>query len=155
MSYHWPAQDIDLEYFSPDEFNHPELLEVTFLRDLDTLRMRCGFPLRVTSDGRTLEELENLYAKEIAKGLPWPAESSHVALDGHLVRACDLKPVWTKGAARTLDEMELELTYQVLKLWKEGRWPHLGLGIETGHWHVDDTPRLGSKRPSFWVAISR
>jgi len=79
-------------------------------------------------------------------------------MDDTLVRAVDIEPALPKsgdGSDLPLEQRELELTYQILHMWKEGRWPRLGLGIETGHWHIDDTPRLGSKRPAFWVAVSR
>ena len=155
MANFWPTQGIDLEFFSPHEFDHPELMDGNFLRDLDTLRMRCGFGLRINDDARTREDLERIYAKEIAKGQSYPSESSHVEVPDVLVRAADLEPIWNADDGRTLDEMELDLLEEILRFRKEGRWPHLGLGCETGHFHIDDTPRLGPKRPAYWVAVSR
>ena len=120
--------------------------------------MRCGFPLKITDDARNQEDLNRIYAREIAKGQPYPTTSSHLHLGDILVRSVDIKPAIPNsndGSALSLEERELELSYQVLKLWKDGKWPKLGFGIETGHFHIDDTPRLGAKRPAFWVAVSR
>lgn len=160
MSYTWSWQGIELEHFSPDEFHRPELMDASYLRDLDRLRMRCGFPITINDDARNLEDLERIYAKEIAKGLPYPTDSAHLWLEEEdiKVRATDLEPSVPRpndGSELTLQERELELLYQILRLWKEGRWPKLGLGIETGHVHADDTPRLGARRPAHWVAVSR
>jgi hypothetical protein len=158
MSYRWPVQRISLEHFSPAEFDHHELMDPDFLKDLDTLRMRCGFPIDITDDARTTAEHERLYEREIAKGQHYPKESPHLSLDKILVRCADMKPTAPSpkdGCVLSLEERELRFTYEVLRLHLEGRWKYLGLGIETKHWHVDDTPRLGSKRPAFWVAASR
>ena len=155
--YEWPG-GFRLQYFGPTEFDRPELMDRDFLRELDRLRERCGFPLRINDDARNTEDLERIYAKEIAKGESYPKTSSHLHMDDTLVRAVDVEPALPKsgdGSDLPLEQREMELTYQILHMWKEGRWPRLGLGIETGHWHIDDTPRLGSKRPAFWVAVSR
>ena len=155
--YEWPG-GFRLQYFGPTEFDRPELMDRDFLRELDRLRERCGFPLTINDDARNTEDLERIYAKEIAKGEGYPKPSSHLHMDDTLVRAVDIEPALPKsgdGSDLPLEQRELELTYQILHMWKEGRWPRLGLGIETGHWHIDDTPRLGSKRPAFWVAVSR
>ncbi len=166
MSYKWKWQGIELDYFSPREFDHPELMDGDFLLDADELRRRCGFPLTVNDDARTQEDLERIYAKEIAKGQSYPTDSAHLFVDGEdaedgnpiPVRALDLEPSVPRdgdGSELTLDERELDLLYEIGRMRKEGRWPKLGLGIETGHFHVDDTPRLGLRRPNFWVAVSR
>lgn len=157
MSHIWEKQGVTLEHFSPTEFDHPDLMDGGFLRDLDTLRMRCGFGLTIHDDARTQEELDVLYARELAKGLPIP-DSAHLVKPGILVRAVDLTPTLPHpgdGCALSLEERELKLTYEIVRMKEEGRWKYLGLGIETAHWHVDDTPRLASKRPAFWVAVSR
>ncbi len=154
MAYEWP-QGFRAEFFSPKEFDHPDLMDPSFIRDLDTLRMRCGFPITVNDDARTTEEHEHLYRMEISKGEAYPEDSSHLECEEG-VRAGDIEPSppkATDGCDLNLNERELEINFQILRLYKEGRWKHLGLGIETGHFHVDDTPRLS--RPSFWVAVSR
>ena len=156
MPYDWP-HGFSLEFFSPSEFDHPELMDQLFLKDLDRLRMRCGFPLKINDDARTQEDLERIYAKEIAKGQSYPKTSSHLHLTSP-VRAVDIEPSIPHpgdGSELTLEERELELSYQILLMWKQGKWAHLGLGMETGHWHIYDTPRLAEKRPAFWVAVSR
>tara|TARA_R100000152_G_C6736725_1_gene160820 strand:- start:18 stop:488 length:471 start_codon:yes stop_codon:yes gene_type:complete len=155
--YKWP-QGFTLKYFSPSEFDRPKLMDPDFLRDLDNLRHRCGFPLSINDDARNTEDLERIYAKEIAKGQSYPKTSSHLHMDDTLVRAVDIEPSVPKssdGSELSLEERELELTHQILRMWKEGIWPNLGLGLETAHWHIDDTPRLEAKRPAFWVAVSR
>lgn len=165
MAHRWP-QGFDSASFHPSEFDHPELMDPAFIRDLDHLRMRCGFGLKVNDDARTDAELRALYAREIAKdearGLPygtsWPSDSAHAVVGDVLVRAADIEPTLPRdgdGCALSLEERELKLTYEIGRMKEDGRWKHLGLGIETGHWHVDDTPRLGAKRPAFWVAVSR
>ena len=157
MAHEWP-QGFSLQFFSSSEFDRPELMDPTFLQDLDRLRMRCGFPLKITDDARNQEDLNRIYARELAKGQSYPTTSAHLHINNTLVRSVDLKPAVPSeddGSPLTLEERELELSYQVLKLWKDGQWPKLGFGIETGHWHIDDTPRLANKRPAFWVAVSR
>jgi hypothetical protein len=157
MAHSWPG-GFSLQFFGPSEFDRPELMDPAFLQDLDRLRMRCGFPLKITDDARNQEDLNRIYAREISKGQSYPRNSAHLHIEGTLVRSVDLKPVTPRsgdGSDLNLEERELELSYQTLKLWKSGRWPKLGLGIETAHWHIDDTPRLGAKRPAFWVAVSR
>lgn len=156
MSHLWP-QGFESEFFSPKEFDHPELMDPGYIRDLDKLRMRCGFPIHINDDARSKAEHERLYRKEIAKGESYPKDSSHLQCPEG-VRASDLEPsepTATDGCGLNLNERELELTYQILRMWKEGHWVYLGLGIETAHWHVDDTPRLKDRRPSFWVAVSK
>ncbi len=157
MSHEWP-QGFRAEFFSPREFKHPDLMDPNWIRDLDTVRMRCGFPLKVNSGARTLEEHEYLYRKEIAKGLPYPADSSHLFDEDNPVRASDLEPSPPKeddGCDLTLDQRELALLTQVLRMHNDGRWPWLGLICETGHFHIDDTPRLKDRRPYYGVGISR
>jgi hypothetical protein len=157
MAHTWPG-GFTLQFYAPEEFDHPDLMDSGFLQELDKLRMRCGFPLKITDDARDQEDLERIYASEIAKGKDYPRNSAHLALDGAKARAVDIKPSTPRpgdGSDLTLDERELELTYQIMRMWKEGVWPKLGLGIETAHFHIDDTPRLGAKRPAFWVAVSR
>ena len=119
MPYDWP-HGFSLEFFSPSEFDHPELMDQLFLKDLDRLRMRCGFPLKINDDARTQEDLERIYAKEIAKGQSYPKTSSHLHLTSP-VRAVDIEPSIPHpgdGSELTLEERELELSYQILLMWK-------------------------------------
>jgi hypothetical protein len=128
-------------------------MDAAFLRDLDTLRMRCGFPIRVNDDARTQAEHDSLYTGDSHK-----PDSAHLYKEGIPVRSVDIEPTPVRlndGCALTTEQRELTLTYEILRMWKEGRWPHLGLGCETGHWHIDDTPRLSTKRPAFWVDVSK
>jgi len=146
VGYFWRWQNITLEHFKPEEFSRPELMDGEFLRDLDTLRERCGFGLRVTSDARSVEQQATLYAHDSDK-VP---SSAHLDIGNVPVRCVDVVPV------NNTERNQLKLTYEILRLWSEGVWPKLGLGVETAHWHIDDTPRLGAKkRPAFWVAASK
>ena len=163
MAYEWPG-GFTLQFWSPKEFKYPELMDPTWLQDLDRLRMLCGFPLKINSDARTQEDLERIYAREIAKGQDYPRSSSHLYQEAEgdnpeiKVRAGDVEPVIPKlgdGSEFNLEERELKLLLEILKFWEEGRWPALGLGVETGHTHIDDTPRLGLRRPACWVAVSK
>jgi len=61
--YEWPG-GFRLQYFGPTEFDRPELMDRDFLRELDRLRERCGFPLTINDDARNTEDLERIYAKE-------------------------------------------------------------------------------------------
>ncbi len=151
MPYKWTNPDVTLQFFSEREFKHASLMDPDFLKDLDTLRMRCGFGLTITNDARSQKDLERIYAEEIAKGIPYPTDSAHLYIPPTLVRAVDLKPT----VAPDLESRQLELTFQILRMRDEGTWEHLGLGIETAHWHIDDTPRLEGKREAFWVAVSK
>ena len=68
MPYTWSDPEVVLQFFAEREFTHPELMDPDFLGDLDKLRMRCGFPLTITNDARSQQDLERIYAEEIAKG---------------------------------------------------------------------------------------
>lgn len=151
MPYTWTDPNVTLQFFAEREFKHPSLMDPDFLGDLDKLRMRCGFGLTITNDARSQADLERIYAEEIAKGQDYPKDSAHLYMPDTLVRAVDLKP----AIAPDLESRQLELTFQILRMRDEGIWEHLGLGLETAHWHIDDTPRLGDKRPAFWVAVSK
>ena len=168
MAHQWqgPDGEFTLQFFSMREFDHPDLVDPNFLQDLDRIRMRCGFGLSVKDDARTMEELESLYASEIAKelsqGLPrgtlWASDSAHLYVAPTLVRCVDIKPSVPRvgdGSDLTLDERELELVWQIIQMKKDGKWPNLGLICETAHFHVDDTERLGARRPYFGVGVSR
>ncbi len=159
MARKWPG-GYTLAYWHPSEFKYPELMDPEWMHQIDMLRERCGFPLRNNSDGRTLKDLERIYAKEIAKGQDYPKESSHLFIGDVRVRANDIEPSIPKsgdGCKLNLEERELKLLLEILKMWEEGIWKNLGLGLETGHTHIDDTQRLRDKgrRPAHWVAVSK
>tara|TARA_R100001594_G_scaffold12687_1_gene27992 strand:- start:3398 stop:3889 length:492 start_codon:yes stop_codon:yes gene_type:complete len=163
MGHKWKKEEghhdgFELKHFAPHEFDHPQLMDADFMENLDTLRETCGFPLRINDDARTDADMKRIYRKEIAKGQDYPTSSAHLQIGDNLVRAVDIEPavpVPGDGSSLTLEERELELIYQILRMYKLGFWPDLGLGLETGHIHIDDTPRLAHKRPAFWVAVSK
>ena len=152
-----PETGFTLKHFGPGEFKYPTLMDEGFLQDLDDLREGCGFPLTITDSARTQKDLERIYAREIARGESYPTDSAHLFTKGNPVRAVDLKPAIPKpgdGSGLDLEERELELTYQIMLMWK-GVWDNCGVGIETAHWHIDDCTRLSGRRPAFWVAVSK
>tara|TARA_R110000744_G_scaffold249495_1_gene365745 strand:+ start:425 stop:904 length:480 start_codon:yes stop_codon:yes gene_type:complete len=153
-----PETGFTLKHFGPGEFKYSTLMDENFLKDLDDLREGCGFPLTITDSARTQQDLERIYAREIARGESYPTDSAHLFKPGEPVRAVDIKPAIPKardGSGLTLEKREMELTYQILLMYKQGIWKYCGLGLETAHWHIDDCKRLGSKRPAFWIAVSK
>jgi hypothetical protein len=116
-----------------------------FLLILDEWRRRSGVAIRIIDDARTLEEHRRLYQREILAGRRLP-NSAH--LRG---RAVDCRPVVAGEAA------ELELVHAATQMWKEGRWPYLGLEIASRHLHVDNDPELAESgvRPMLWAGVSK
>jgi uncharacterized protein YcbK (DUF882 family) len=51
-----PEQFAALRWFKESEFKHPELMDNQFLVFLDNVRQAYGFPIELTSDGRTAIE---------------------------------------------------------------------------------------------------
>lgn len=143
--HHWPWQGLTLRYFSPSEYDHPELMDPAFLKIIDEWRERCGFGIVVIDDARTKEEHEALYRAEIQAGKQ-PPNSAH--LRG---RALDCRPV---APSR---ERLLIMVGEAIQMWREGRWPHLGLEIATHHIHVDSDPELAALgvRPHIWAGVSK
>jgi hypothetical protein len=137
---HWPVQGIELEFFDPSEFKHPELMAPAFLEILDAWRRELGFALIVHSDGRTPQELEALYAPNA------PPDSAHL-------RGCavDVTPAGDTQARR------LHMARVALDMWQAGDWPHLGLEVATAHIHVDSDPKLAAegRRPALFAGVSR
>ena len=46
----------DTTYFKLKEFRHPELMSIPFVMWLNSVRKEFGFPIKITSDGRTAAE---------------------------------------------------------------------------------------------------
>jgi hypothetical protein len=68
-----------LNYFEPEEFDHPELVDEAFIQWLDVARYFAGVPFIVTSDARTLAENaavggweRSLHLQGRAVDLRWP-----------------------------------------------------------------------------------
>ena len=95
----WGPRDtgFTLKHFGPSEFKYPTLMDEGFLKDLDDLREGCGFPLTITDSARTQQDLERIYAREIARGESYPTDSAHLFTEGNPVRAVDLKPAIPKA----------------------------------------------------------
>ncbi len=140
---------LELEYFGPGEFRHPGMMDPKFLIQLDRLRAEFTYPIHINSDARSLAKQEKLYRKEIAAGQPWPKESAHLFIKNTLVRCVDIEPVVES------ESQEIRLVHLITKRHLDGTWPYLCLLIETGHFHLDDTPRLKHKRPYIAPGVSR
>lgn len=145
IGHKWPWQKIELRYFSPLEFDHPEVMDADFLLIIDEWRDRCGFPIKVLDDGRTESEHLALYRRVIEAGGKAP-NSSHL-------RGCaiDCRPL------RPSEARELTMVGVAYQMWQEGRWPHLGVEVATRHLHFDSDPHLArdGRRPVLFAAVSR
>ena len=149
MPHQWP-QGFSSVFFSPSEFDHPELMDGNFIRELDTLRMRCGFALEITDDARTEAEHKALYKAELEKGGKYPTDSGHLYQDNILVRCVDIRP------AEDTPMNRMRMLYEILRMHFQSKYfTHLGLIVETRHVHMDDTTRLKGKRPYFSIDVSR
>ena len=167
MSYRWPHQDVNLRNFSPAEFDRPELMDGTFLIDLDDLRSLCGFGLRITDDARNRVDMARIYGGDDSR---WP-DSAHLyhaerppprqpglplARAEYLVRAVDLKPA---GAStfEEREEKELILIHHAIQFYIDGRWPSIGVELATRHIHLDDYVWLGrrARRPTIFPGVSK
>lgn len=144
----WSWQRLELEYFAPREFDHPELMDADMLLVLDEWRRRCGFPFRVTDDARTIPEHRQLYRREIEAGEPWPEDSAHPR-----GRAVDVTPAGGYDTPMN----RLRMLRVADEMYEDGTWPELGIIAETAHIHADRDPDLlrAGKRPYFGLGVSR
>jgi len=146
-------EGLELEFFSPIEFDHPDWMDPAFLVDLDELRRQCGFPIRITDDARNEVEMARLYGPDRNT---WP-DSAHVYRPGrYLVRCVDMKP----AAAVTFEERERKeiiLVNRATAFYESGRWPCFGIIIETRHFHFDDYnwPGRRARRPLLSIGVSK
>jgi len=136
MSYLWP-QGITLLWFAPEEFDHPERMNPSFLFMLDTLRGRCEFGLEVTSDHREDEDMARIYGPDKAQ---WP-NSAHKRS-----QAVDVVP------SPNTQHNRLKLIHEVTGMYLEELWPRLGLEIAPKHIHLDCDSVL--TRPFLWIGKS-
>lgn len=128
MSYSWP-HGIQLEYFQPAEFQHPEEMDMAFLKDLDEIRRRCGRALLVTDDYRTAEENEEI------GGASNSAHLRGLAVDVQTIP-------WTARA-------KFDLVATISRMMNERQLSKVGLGIYDDHIHIDlEDPEL--PRPALW-----
>lgn len=139
----WTWQNVELRWFAPQEFDHPELMQPRFLWLIDEWRHRAGVPVIVTDDARTIEEHRYLYRDRIARGEPVP-NSSHL-------RGCALDYKTTGTDAR------FALLWSLTSMWKEGLWLAPGFEIATSHDHVDEDPvlRAAGRRPALFTGVSK
>lgn len=144
----WP-QGFESRFFHPNEFDHPELMDPAFIEQLDILRGRCGFGIKITDDARTQEELEYLYRRDIESGKSWPKDSAHLYIKGSPVRAVDLRP------SKPSESSDLILVHEITKMYLDKTWMYLGLIVESKHFHIDDCPKLKDRRPLLTIGESR
>lgn len=142
---------LKLFHFSPNEFDHADLMDPVFLLQLDYFRECCGFPLKVTDDARTWEEHRALYRDTPLDEIP--RGSAHLAVsdpqrDHGLATAVDLR-------ARPHGHVQrATMTWVALEFHRIGIWPLLGLIVETRHHHIDHLQNP-AKRPWFDIGVSR
>lgn len=153
------AEGIEPRHFAASEFDRPDLLSPVVLRGLDEIRHRLGFPIGVTSDHRTEDDLVRLYGPYEN----WPAwlrekGSPHeVRDDGHF-HAADVYPAhpgdWTGRKWRYERRWRCGRIFaEAVHLHYEGLWPRLGAELADRHVHLDDDPVLS--RPYAWPGKSR
>lgn len=128
----------DLKWFDEREFDHPDEMDPDFLRLLDTLRERCGFPILLTNDYRTESDMERIYGPDRSE---W-ANSPH-----QRGLAVDCQPIPNTSKKR------MRLVFEALHLWRSGSWPNLGIEIATRHIHLDADTEL--RRPHLWIGVSK
>lgn len=149
MSHHWPAQDIDLEYWAPTEFRHPEMMDASFMERLDELRGRCRFPIASTSGARDDADMDRIYGPDRSK---WP-DSAHWTKGGiRKAKGIDIEPAGDlSGAERRRRKMVIAA--EALWMWRLGRWPGLGLEVCRAHLHLDESS--SAPRPLIWPGEDR
>jgi hypothetical protein len=131
----WP----NLTNFERREFRRPEIMQEDFLLALDELRNRCGFPLVITSDGRTEEDMNRIY-----RGVPENKRPNSPHKRG---RAVDVQPV------PNTPEKRIILLHHITGMYMDGTLPRLGLEVADRHIHFDNDDVL--TRPWLWVGKSR
>lgn len=136
--YDWPWQEIQLRWFAPEEFNHPELMDKDFLLAVDEVRDRYRKPLMVNNDARTPEEHRQIYHPSE------PPVSAHP--EG---KAIDFSLSNMHGHDR------VRLIHVITKLHYEGHLPFLGLEIATAHIHLENFDNPNFDRPTVWAGVSK
>lgn len=136
-----------LQHFDRSEFVRPEMMDADLLGHVDELRERCGFPLRVTSDGRTDGDLEAIYGPK-GDWPRWLTERGSPHARGHAV---DVVPV--ADSVQQRDERRAKVFVEAFRMWEEGRWPRCGIEFADAHVHLDNDPEL--RRPHFWPGASK
>lgn len=136
-----------LDHFDASEFVYPEMMDPVLLALIDELRARCGFPLRVTSDGRTEADMHAIYGPEPG----WPTWLKQKGSPHQRGRAVDLVPLADSEAER--DVRRAKVFSEAFQMHERGTWPRLGLEFADRHIHVDNDDVL--RRPHFWPGSSR
>lgn len=148
----WP-QGVRLKHFRSSEVERlgtdPGDMDPDLLLYWDELRDRCGFPIGLTSAGRTEEDLIRIYGS-----LEEAPNSPHQRRDDGLFHALDGQP---HGVSDPLEFnrrlIEMFVTAFEMGPYREGIWERQGLELGTSHVHGDTDPVL--RRPHYWGAASR
>lgn len=136
----WRGGAFTLRHFSESEFQHPHKMDVRFLRALDEFRAKLGYPVAITDDFRTDEEMRALYGDD-EEGWPDSAHRYGTAVD------CVIRPfnANTRFQAR---QVLADMIYH-------GDLPWAGIGHYDGHLHIDSHEDRPDKRPAEWVGVSK
>lgn len=136
-----------LDYFARSEFFRPEMMDDDLLALVDELRRRCGFPLRVTSDGRTEADVRAIYGPKSE----WPGWLKEHGSPHERGRAVDLVPLAANRQQR--DIRRAKVFAEAYRMYERGIWLNLGLEFADRHIHVDNDNVL--RRPHFWPGASK
>lgn len=142
---------LTLDHFSPAEFDHPDKVDPELLELLDEVRHRCGFPIRVNDDARTLQDVVDIYGPQES----WPdwlreSGSPHQIHDDGYGHAVDVEPAGDHDWS-TFHTRKMEIACHAFGL--RSIWPNQGIEVGTSHVHLDTSPKL--KRPYYWGGESR
>lgn len=96
----------DLIHFEASEFEHPDKMDVGFLRWLDRVRERAGVPFHITNDFRTsgkglhgLGMAVDLDSRQWNAAQKWRVNSAIVFLAHEAPGAVEFEPVYDDGEA--------------------------------------------------------
>lgn len=141
--HYFEEQDIWLEYFAPTEFEHPDQMNAELLTNLDELRHRCGFPIKINDGYRTDADMAAIYGSDRSK---W-SNSPHMR-----GRGVDIEPHGDLTYAE-FHRRKMVIMYHALAMWMEGKWPRLGLELADVHTHLDNDTE--NTRPFAWPGVSK
>lgn len=147
MAHYFSAQDLELTHFETFEFDRPEKIHGPLLRRLDRVRHLCGFPIRVTSDARTEEDLIRIYGS-----LEEATDSPHQVRSDGWAHAVDVQPAG-ELAFGEFHRRKAMIYHHAFQIYLQGDWERQGLELGTSHVHLDNDPKL--KRPYWWGGRSR
>lgn len=145
----WPVEGLELRWFRPEEFDYPNRVDPDLLVLLDEVRARCGFPIEVTSDVRTEDDLRAIYGT-----LRDAPDSPHMIREDGYGHAVDVKPAGNLSATEFHGrKAEIFVVAYELGPRRRGVWENQGLELGSSHVHLDNDTKL--RRPHYWGGKSR